>query len=200
MRQPLQSLNTALRERRGMTLIETLVAMAMSVLVLGGILSMLVLAQQAETRDARYAYAQDRARVQLDDMVSEIRQAWDIISAGPNYVDMDVDLGGSPYQVYYECDIPQSGTPYNECIRLQLAVGAALPSLSGAPVAISDLENGTSTNPVFSWGPSPIAPYYMTATIDVPADAGTTTADGLGLDHTIVISDGALMRNENVQN
>lgn len=183
-----------------MTLIELLMAMAISTLVLGAVVSMLVVSQQIETRDGRYAYAQDRARVQLDAMVSEIRQATDILSAGPNYVDMNVDIDNTPYQVYYECDIPETGTPYNECIRLQLAVGAPLPSLAGAPVAVSDLENGTATNPVFSWGPSPIAPYYMTATIDVPAAAGGTTADGLGLNHTIVISDGALMRNENVQN
>jgi prepilin-type N-terminal cleavage/methylation domain-containing protein len=89
-------LKAALGDHRGMTLIEMLVAMAMSTLVLGAVVSMLVLSQQVETRDARYAYAQDRARAQLDDMVSEIRQATDILSAGPNYVDMNVDLNGSP--------------------------------------------------------------------------------------------------------
>jgi type II secretory pathway pseudopilin PulG len=184
----------------GYTLIELLMAMAMTVVVLGGIVSMLVLSQRAETRAANYAYAQDDARAGLDAMVSEIRQSWNIVSAGPNYVDLDVNLQGQPYQVYYECDIPQPGSAYNECIRLQFAVGAAIPSLQGAPVAIQNLQNGTSTNAVFSWGPSAIAPYYMTATIDVPAAYDGTTKDGLGLNHTIVISDGALMRNENVQN
>jgi prepilin-type N-terminal cleavage/methylation domain-containing protein len=189
-----------LRDERGYTLIELLSAIVVSLIVLGAITTLLVLSQRIETRDANYTYAQDDARAGLDRMVSQIRQAWNIVSAGPNSVDMDVNLGGQPYQVYYECDIPQPGTPYNECVRLQLQVGAPLPSLAGAPVAIRELENGTATNPVFSWGPSPIAPYYMTATIDVPASDGGTTKDGLGFSHTIVISDGALMRNENIQN
>lgn len=38
----------------------------------------------------------------------------------------------------------------------------------------------------------------MTATIDVPSTDGAAAA--VSLNHTIVFSDGALMRNENVQN
>jgi hypothetical protein len=49
---------------------------------------------------------------------------------------------------------------------------------------------------VFSFEPDSVAPYYMTATVQVPASAGTTG----GLSHTITFSDGALMRNENVGN
>jgi prepilin-type N-terminal cleavage/methylation domain-containing protein len=193
-----------LARQRGYTLVELLVAMALTVVVLGGIVTSLVLAARIQKRDARYAYSQDDARVQLDRMVNEIRQAVNIVSSGPNFVDMNVDLsvGGLPqeYQVYYECDIPQPGSSYNECVRLQAAVGASLPSLSTATPVITNLQNGTTTNPVFTWAPSPIAPYYMTATIDVPAADGRNTSLGMGLTHSIAISDGALMRNLNVQN
>jgi len=197
-------LSVRLRDQRGYTLVELLVAMVLTAVVLGGIVTTVVLAARIQTRDSRYAYAQDDARTGLDRMVNEIRQAVTIIASGPNFVDMNVylDSGGQPqeYQVDYECDIPQPGTPYNECVRVQAAVGASLPSLSTGDPVIEDLQNGTATNPVFSWGPSSIAPYYMTATIDVPASDGGNTTLGMGFTHTVAISDGALMRNLDVQN
>ncbi len=81
-------------------------------------------------------------------------------------------------------------------MRAQSAAGSALPALSSAGVAITDLTNGTVSSPVFSFGPDPVAPYYMTATISVPASDGAAG----GLAHSIVFSDGALMRNQNVGN
>ena len=77
----------------------------------------------------------------------------------------------------------------------RLPVRHCRPSTSGT-IAITHLENGSSSDPVFSFGPDPVAPYYMTATIKVPASDG---ANG-GLTHAIVLSDGALMRNENIGN
>lgn len=193
-----------MRDQRGYTLVELLVAMSLTVVVLAGIVTMLVLAARVQARDSRYAYAQDDARTGLDRMVNEIRQAVSVVASGPNFVDMNVYLnsGGEPqeYQVYYECDIPQPGTSYNECVRVQAAVGASLPSLSTGDPVITNLENGTATEPVFTWAPSPVAPYYMTATIDVPASDGGNTTLGMGFTHTVAISDGALMRNLNVQN
>ena len=55
---------------------------------------------------------------------------------------------------------------------------------------------GTPVSGVFSFGPDPVAPYYMTATIQVPASGGMNG----GLTHSIMFSDGALMRNMNVGN
>jgi hypothetical protein len=109
---------------------------------------------------------------------------------------MNVSLNGTSLLVQYECDIPQPGTSYRECVRVQAPVGGNLPSLSTGAVVVANLQNGTSTNPVFSWGPDPNAPYYMTATIQVPASGG----NNIGLGHSLVFSDGALMRNLNVGN
>jgi prepilin-type N-terminal cleavage/methylation domain-containing protein len=198
---PITAVADRLRGERGYTLTEMLIAMLILTVVVGGIMSALVFTQKTENRDANYTFAQNDARSQLDLMVSQIRQAWNIISSGPNFVDMDVNLNGTSYQVYYECDIAQPGTSYKECIRVQTTVGATISSLTGAPVAITNLTNGTVGNPVFSWGPSPIAPYYMTATINVPANDGLSGGSGgTGISHSIVFSDGALMRNLNVQN
>lgn len=184
----------------GLTLPEVLVAMVISVVILGAITTTMVFAERLQARTASDAVAQNDARAGLDEMVSQIRQAWNIVSAEPNAVVMDVDLDGSPYEVLYECDVPEPGTSDNECVRLQAAVGTQITTLQGAVPVITNLENGTTTGPVFGWAPSAIAPYYMTATVEVPASDGTTTDLGLGSTHTIALSDGALMRNENVGN
>ena len=70
---------------------------------------------------------------------------------------MDVNLLGSPLQVYYECDIPQPGTSYRECVRVQSAVGATLPSLASGAVVVTNLLNGTPASPVFSFAPDPFS-------------------------------------------
>jgi hypothetical protein len=186
--------------QRGTTLVELLIGSVMGVIVTGAVLSLLIVSQEQSAREVNWAHAQSATQEQLDQMVGQIRQAWNIIASGPNFVDMDVNLSGSPYQVYYECDIPSpTYSGYQECVRLQFAVGASVPSLSGAPVTIPEISNGTAASPVFTWGPSPIAPYYMTAVVDVPATGGESGSH-VTLNHTIVFSDGALMRNENVQN
>jgi hypothetical protein len=156
----------------------------------------LVVGQRAQQRNANYAFAQQEARTGLDSMVSQVRQAWSILSVSPNSVEMNVNLQGQAWHVFYECDVAQPGTAYHECVRLQTSVGSALPGLSSGTVVIRNLTNGTPTDPVFSFGPDPIAPYYMTATIKVPASDGQKSA----LNHSIVFSSGALMRNENVGN
>jgi hypothetical protein len=173
-----------------------LVAISLGVTVMGALMGPMIVSAHSQVRDSSYAQAQDTARSQLDEMVAQIRQATAVIASGPNFVEMNVSLGGTSYLVYYECDVAQTGTPYRECVRLQVPAGSSLPAVStGAPV-ITNLLNGTTSSPVFSWGPDPVAPYYMTATISVPASDGSY----LGLQHSIVFSDGALMRNLNVGN
>jgi type II secretory pathway pseudopilin PulG len=191
-------------DERGQSLIELLVAALVSVVVIGAIGALLVLSQRQQQKNANYDFAQSSAQAELDGMVGQIRSAWNIVSWGPNSVDMDVNLDGTDYQVYYECDI-SAGHGWNKCVRLQTAVGATLPSLSAAATVIPFISNGTLTNPVFSWtnetptGGISLAPDYATAAVDVPASDGVTAAS-LSLNRTIVFSDGALIRNVDVQN
>ena len=185
------------REEQGFTLIELLIVISLLAVVLGALLTPLISAQNTLNASTNYAYAQQEARTGLDAMVSQIRQATQINSDGPNFIDMNVTLQGTQYRVYYECDIAQSGTSYNECVRLQVTQGSSLPAISTGPVVIRNLTNGTSSNPVFTWGTDPNAPDYMTATISVSASNGATNSR---FNHTITFSDGALMRNLNVGN
>ena len=177
-------------------MVEVLVVCMMLAVVLTALMTPLVVSENRQAQDANYSYAQEVARSGLEAMVAQIAQATAILSTTPNSIDMNVTWDGSALQVDYECDIPQPGTAYHECVRVQSAQGSALPSLSsGAPV-ITNLMNGTAASPVFSFAPDPIAPYYMTATVEVPASAGARR----GLTNSIQFDDGALMRNLNIGN
>ncbi len=185
--------------------------------MLGAIGTLLVTSQRQQQKNANYDLAQATAQAQLDKMVGQIRDALDIVSWGPNSVDMDVNVGGTEYQVYYECDI-SAGNGWNKCVRLQTGVGATLPALSTATTVIPFLSNGTAAAPVFNWqseATAPgttttttttttatagnLAPDYFTATVDVPASNGVTGSH-LSINRTIVFSDGALIRNLDVEN
>jgi prepilin-type N-terminal cleavage/methylation domain-containing protein len=187
----------SLRRQCGYTLIEVLVVASVLVLVIGALMAPMVTSANVQKRDTNYAYAQQEARTGLDSMVAQIRQAWAILSTQPNAVEMNVNLNGVAEHVYYECDIPQPGSAvYRECLRVQSAAGTSLPALSTGSVVIKNLTNGTSSDPIFSFAPDPVAPYYMTATVKVPASDAVPG----GLTHSITFSDGALMRNQNVGN
>ncbi len=193
------------REQRGQSLVELLIASALSVVVLGAIGTLLVASQRQQQKNANYDNAQGNAQAELDKMVGQIRDAQDIISWSANSVDMDVDVGSTEYQVYWECDV-SAGNGWDKCVRLQTTVNGPLPALSTATTIIPYLTNGTS---VFTWTTettapgsttSPnLAPDYVTATIDVPASNGVTSGH-LSINRTIAFSEGALIRNLDVEN
>ncbi len=191
----------AARQEDGFTLIELLVTISMLAVVLGVLMVPIVQSQRIETRDENYAYSQQEARTGIESMVSQIRQATAILSQpSQNAVEFNITLSGQALTVLYECDINQpnspQGTTYHECVRAQTAQGGN-PNPSSGTVVARNLLNGNSTNYVFSFGPDPNAPYYMTATLWVPSSGGSSTS---GLTHKIVLSDGTLMRNLNVAN
>lgn len=192
----LQPARSRLGSEAGFTLLEVIVGIGLTVLLLGALISPVVLAARHQVSDSNYTFAQQNARTGLNEIVRQVRQSSQILSTGPNSVEMNVTQNGVSDEVYYECDIPQPGTQYRECVRVTAAVGGALPPLSSGTVVVTNLLNGTTSNPVFSFAPTPVAPYYMTATVQVPASAGRA----YGLSHSMSFSDGALMRNLNIGN
>lgn len=184
------------RTEAGFSLIELLVVAGLLAVVLGTLMQPLILSQRIETRDTNYDTAQQNARTGLDSMVAQIRQAT-AFTPSINAVVINVTLQGVALTVEYECDIQQPGsTIYHECLRVQVAQGGTLPSISTGRIVVQNVLNGTSGSPVFTWGPDPNAPYYMSATIQVPSSGGNK----IGFTHSITLSDGALMRNLNVGN
>jgi prepilin-type N-terminal cleavage/methylation domain-containing protein len=189
-------LRSRARSECGYTLVELLVVITVLTGILAALLGPLETSQMSATRDQNYAYAQQEARTGLDSIVSQVRQASVVLATTGNSVDFNIYLSGVAYRVYYECDVPQPTTTYRECVRLQVPAGTALPSLGSGSVVVRNLTNGTSVAPVFSFAPDPADPNYMTATVSVPSSDGTAN----GLAHTITLSNGALMRNQNVGN
>lgn len=185
-----------LRAEHGFTLIEVLIGIGLTAVVLGTMMTPLVLASRRQISESNYTWAQQRARTGLNEIVRQVRQSWEVLSTSANSVEMNLEQNGVNDEVYYECDIPQPGTQYRECVRVSAPVGGTLPSLSSGTVVVTNLLNGTASNPVFSFAPSAVAPYYMTATIQVPASNGRA----YGLNHSMTFSDGALMRNLNIGN
>lgn len=196
------------RSEAGFSLVEVLVACGLMAIVLGALMNPLIVSQRIATRDTNYDYAQQAARTGLDSMVSQIRQATSFTPQA-NTVVINVALNGNSWTEQFECDLQQPGsTVYHECVRVQVAQGSTLPSVSNClvtpparppsycTVVAQNLLNGSYAVPVFTWGPDPNAPYYMTATIQVPSSNGAY----LGLTHSITLSDGALMRNLNIGN
>lgn len=181
----------------GFTLIEVVITAALLAVVAGTLMAPIVTSARVQSNDANYAYSQQQTRTGLDSMISQVRQAWAILSTTPNAVEMNVNLNGTSEHVLYECDVPQPGSStYRECVRVQAPAGTALPVLSTGSVVVGNLLNGTTTDPVFTFNSDPVAPSYMTATVKTPASGGTSSS----LNHAIVFSDGALMRNQNVGN
>jgi prepilin-type N-terminal cleavage/methylation domain-containing protein len=189
------------RREQGFTLVEVLVSISLLAVVLGILMVPIVDSQRIEGRDQNYAFSQQEARTGVESMVAQIRQATAILSQpSQNAVVFNITLAGQALTVLYECDINQPNSPpnstYHECVRAQTAQGGN-PNPSSGTVVARNLLNGSNTNPVFSFGPDPNAPYYMTATLEVPSSDGSNT---YGFTHPIVLSDGTLMRNLNVAN
>jgi len=159
--------------------------------VLGATLAPVVSSNHAEVRAAASQDQLQAASSQEASMLHEIPQAYGILSTTPNSIDFLAATGGVRQQVEYACDGAQPRTAFRECARLHGAVGAALPAPStGAPV-ITNLLDGTPTNPVFGFNPNGFNPTYVTLHLEVPASAGSV----YGLSHSIVLNDGAFLRN-----
>jgi type II secretory pathway pseudopilin PulG len=177
-------------------LIELLVVLAMLVVVVGATLTLLEVGGRAASRDSQFAHAIADAQAGLARMVHEIRQASSVSATTPNSIDFLVMIGGQSQRVFYECDVAQPGTSYNECVRLSVAAGGALPALSTGEPIVPRIVDGTPGDPVFSFSPNAIAPTYVAVKLAVPA-AGELSA-GRGLNHTTVLDAGAYLRNLDV--
>jgi hypothetical protein len=183
----------------GFTIIELLVVAALLPVVLFALLGPLDVAASLTPKDVEYTHAVQDASVGLQRMIREIRQAYNVVATTPNSITFNVVLAGSDQQVMYECDEPyptNTGNPnassYHRCLRVAAASGVALPAIGTGQPIIDRLLNGTSTDPVFSYTPSPITPSYVEAQIKLPARGSLSK----GLNHTITLDNGTLLRNE----
>ena len=176
----------------GFTLIEMLVAMAMGVVVMGGVLILLIGAMRSQPRLDKQATNIQTARFVLARMTREIRNGIRVDNPTASSISFEAYVrhatcGGKTTlastaqpikcEVTYKC----SGT---SCTRIE-----ATPSVyTGTAVTVfSGLNNPSS---VFSWSPS-TSPTYIGITLKIPDPEGSGA---------LTVSDGASLRNATLDN
>lgn len=170
----------SLGDERGFTLPEILVSIVVFGFVLTAILSVLDTTAALSTRDQERPAAIHEARSGLSSMVRELRQAYQVVSASPNQMEVLVRLNGVDMNVSYRCDVAITGSTLHRCYRLAAPNGESLPSLEQGKVVVDRLVNGTAADPVFCAldqeanacgppDPAAEASNYYGVTVKVPA-------------------------------
>ncbi len=176
-----------------MTLIELLIACALSLGIVAATLSLLESSARVQGRDGEWALTLQEDRAGVARMVREVRQATKVEEAKANAIEFLGTLGGKKWEVKYECSVSQPSTSDDECVRTAAEEGKALPA-SGQVVA-KDLLNGTA---VFSYSPSSAAATATTVRVELPAQGTLREAGSKGYRHDVVLEDVAFMRNLNL--
>ncbi len=168
-----------LRDQRGISLVEMLVAAASFTFVVGAAMTLSIVALHNEPRAAERSDRVNLARTTLERMTRELRQTYSVQTAGSNELSFFTyeRVGGATTStqrlVSYRCD---SGT----CVRREAPVGQPLPE-SGTIVA-----SGVTNSNVFDYLPDTINPEEVDIrfVLSIP-----------GQSHTIAVDDGVNLRN-----
>jgi prepilin-type N-terminal cleavage/methylation domain-containing protein len=139
----------SLGDERGFTLPELLLSMVVFGFVMTAVLSMLDTTAKLSTNDQERPAAINEARTGVASMVRELRQAYQVVSASPNHMEVLVRLNGVDMDVSYQCDVPVAGTTLRRCYRLATINGQPLPALGQGKIVVNRLVNGTTSDPVF---------------------------------------------------
>jgi type II secretory pathway pseudopilin PulG len=180
----------------GMTLVELLVASAMSVILVGAACMMLISAVQSQPKLSEKSQDISTARYVLERMTREIRNGVDVYSgASPSSVSFDTRVRRSA------CGAGVQENPSVQAIecRVTYSCGTAIPATTPATYACSRTEtapnvatggtpttivSGLSSSKVFNYSPDLKEPTFVGITLRIP-DPGTssdlTVSDGAGL-------------------
>jgi prepilin-type N-terminal cleavage/methylation domain-containing protein len=200
-----------LRAQHGFTLIEVLVAAALSLIVFAAVLSALEASQHAESRDQEWALVIQEGRSGLARMAREMRQAYSIRSDSHSAIDFYATIGGKSYEIRYDCAEKEAGTEYDSCVRkaAEFVSGKAPSSLPAkgetvvryvtnqASACEAELLEATqkSKECVFQeYTPNAITPDLVTIKVRLPASGTLKLADALAYKHHIVLENGAYIR------
>jgi prepilin-type N-terminal cleavage/methylation domain-containing protein len=173
----------------GFTLIEVLVASALSVILFGAVLAALENSQRLQARDTEWALTLQEGRAGLARMAREVRQASKVEKAEAGTILFLATINSKNWQIKYECGVAQSGTTYYECVRFAAEEGKSLPS-KGTPI-VRNVTNGTT---VFSYSPS-ASPNVVTMKVELPAKGTLKQAGSSAYSHTVALENSAFMRN-----
>jgi prepilin-type N-terminal cleavage/methylation domain-containing protein len=198
-----------LRDRRGLTLIELVIALALTLVVAGGAMTFLIVTLHQENVVASRAFATREAEVALQRLTRELRQAQDILdtSTGADTTPVNVTYGGGTSSVSFY--LPNAGstaagtqvtwtcTANATCTRT--ANSTTVVELTG--VSSATFTPTSSTGAVLASGAgalsSPSYPSLVNITLQTKAlsQAGTThTSVATGLTTPITVQDGVALR------
>jgi type II secretory pathway pseudopilin PulG len=196
----------------GFTIVETLVALAMFVVVLGGVLTALEFSGNGVNKESERDNALSEVTVGVSRMLNDLRSAYKVNapigSSTSSYIDVDVHIPGSSAdkRIFYNCAYSEPGTAYKECVRyLSSTVSGAGFTAGTAPsgvtpqVIVPRVMNETSSDPsdpVFKGLATPTGsgsqPTFGEVTIHTPGKGGYS-AKSYG--NQVVISDSFYLRN-----
>jgi len=209
-------LRDRLRDERGWTLIELLVAMAIFTFVLGAALTLFETSVKLAPKEQERAAAFREAQTGLSGMVREIRDANEILELTPNVIDFIVQRqGGQQVHVRYECGVADTDVSpaLRKCQRSQAVwvPPAPMPALDTPRTVIGRMLNAPAADPVFAYTLPPVDavdpeddpldaaeppqrtwPTYIDVKVKVPAKG--RLADG-GYTHSVSFSGAAYLRN-----
>ena len=186
----------AYEREAGLTLVELLVAAAMSVLIVGAASSMLISAVQSQPKLSQKAQSISTARYVLERMTREIRNGILVYEGSGSSVSFltqvrrtacgagveeEADKPAIKCKVTYTCST-------TECTRTE----AAPPPEEGAAGTPVTLVHGLDNSSVFNFEPpDPTEATYIGVTLHIPNPEGTGD---------LVVSDGAGMRTRTLAN
>lgn len=174
-------------DESGLTLVELLVAAAMSVILVGAACTMLISAVRQQPTLSKKAQEISTARYVLERMTREIRNGISVYSGTGSRVEFKTQVrrstcGGSveedPSAPAIECRVTYSCTT-TACTRTETA--PTVPGSSGTPTT---LVSGLDSSQVFNYEPSPAEASFVGITLHIENPEGKgdlTVTDGAGL-------------------
>jgi Tfp pilus assembly protein PilW len=174
----------------GLTLVELLVASAMSVILLGALGSMLVSAMKHQPELTKRADNISTARWVLERMTREIRNGVRVDNATPTSVSFQT------YVRHATCGSVtplESASPSIKCEVTYNCTPASCSRIEAAPKVFTGTEtmifSGIDDANVFTYLPNETAPTYIGIRLHIPNPSGssaTTVSDGASLRNSIL--------------
>lgn len=171
----------------GLTLPELLIAAMLSLILIGGSVTVMTASMQSEPRIAERTADVQSARVVMDRLTRELRQGATVISASGSQLSLITNVnsascGGAQSSEVRSCRVTYSCAS-GECTRRESNPDGTFPS--PPETVVQGISGGT----VFTYTPDLSAPTYVGVKLEFPAAGG---------DDSITLADGVTMRSVTV--
>jgi Tfp pilus assembly protein PilW len=171
------------REESGWTLTELLVATGIGLALIGSATFVFTAAIQSQPRAAARGAQVEDARVAMERMTRELRQAWDVSTATSSQIAVltyvqKATCGGASATTARACKVTYTCTT-TACSRVEANPDGT------APGPAVQVVSGIAGPAVFTYSPDTTTPTFVGVRMVFPADAG---------DDAITLSDGIALR------